>query len=100
MSGGDWKSMFKAIQEGDIELVKMYLSMGVDPNYQHPEFMAAPLVESIRYRHLDITTLLLENGSDPHIKEVMGGDTPMSVAERLKDQKFLDLLNQYMSIPD
>jgi len=43
MSGGDWKAMFKAVQENDLELVRFYLRSGVDPNYQHPEFMALPL---------------------------------------------------------
>lgn len=93
MSGGDWKSMFKAIQEGDFELTSMYLNMGIDPNYQHPEFMASPLVESIRYNHLNIAKLLLENGSNPLIKEVMGGDTPLSVAKKLNNQSAVDLLN-------
>ena len=46
MSGGDWKAMFKAVQDGDYELVSYYLRMGIDPNYQHPEFMAAALVSS------------------------------------------------------
>jgi len=73
MSGGNWKQLFKATTEGDIELVRIYLRMGIDPNYQHPEFMEAPLVESIRCNHLDITELLLKNGADPNIKEVMGG---------------------------
>ncbi len=96
MSGGDWKSMFKAIQDGDFELVKMYLGMGIDPNYQHPEFMASPLVESIRFNHLEITKLIIDNGGNPLIKEVMGGDTPILVAERSKNSKALDLLNAYI----
>ncbi|MFK8038540.1 MAG: ankyrin repeat domain-containing protein [Crocinitomicaceae bacterium] len=95
MSGGDWKSMFKAIQEGDLELVKMYLNMGIDPNYQHPEFMASPLVESIRFNQLEIAKLILESGGNPLIKEVMGGDTPILVAERLKNTKAINLLNLY-----
>lgn len=36
--------------------------MGIDPNYQHPAFMAAPLVESIRFNRLTMAKLLLENG--------------------------------------
>ncbi|GAA3624433.1 ankyrin repeat domain-containing protein [Flavivirga jejuensis] len=99
MSGGDWKSMFKAVQEGDFELVKFYLRIGIDPNYQHPEFMALPLVESIRYNHLKITKLLLENGGNPSIKEVMEGETPMLVAKKLNNQKAIDLLNFYINKP-
>ncbi|GAA4276348.1 ankyrin repeat domain-containing protein [Aquimarina mytili] len=97
MSGGDWKSMFKAVQEGDFELVKFYLDKGIDPNYQHPEFMALPLVESIRYNHLKITKLLLENGGNPSIKEVMEGETSISMAKQLNNQKAIDLLNSYLN---
>ncbi len=96
MSGGDWKAMFKAIQDGDFELVSFYLQTGIDPNYQHPEYMASPLVESIRFDHLEITKLLLENGASPLIKEVMGGDTPLLVAKNRNNQKVIDLLNNYI----
>ena len=96
MSGGDWKGMFKAVQDGDLELVRFYLKMGIDPNYQHPEFMAAALVESIRFNQVDITKALLEKGADPMIKEILGGDTPLSVAKEKKNQKAIDLLNLFI----
>ena len=96
MSGGNWKDMFKAIQEGDIALVDYYLKIGVDPNYQHPEFMASTLVESIRFNQLEIAKLILENGGDPKIKEVWDGETPLSVAKDKNNQKAIDLLNSYM----
>ena len=96
MSGGDWKAMFKAVQDGDYELVSYYLRMGIDPNYQHPEFMAAALVESIRFNHLETTKLLLENGSNPEIVEVLEGETPMSVAMMKKNHQAIELLNEYI----
>jgi len=96
MSGGNWKQLFKATTEGDLELVRIYLRMGIDPNYQHPEFMEAPLVESIRCNHLDIAKLLLENGAEPDIKEVMGGATPLSVAKRDNNTLAINILNEYL----
>ena len=54
MAGGNWKDMFKAVQEGDIALVDYYLKIGVDPNYQHPEFLASAFVERIRFNQLAI----------------------------------------------
>ena len=96
MSGGDWKAMFHAIQEGDIDLVEYYLKMGIDPNYQHPEFMASPLVESIRFGHLAISKLLLAKGADPHAKEVMGGDTALSVAESKKNVAAIALIKAHL----
>ncbi len=95
MSGGSWKEMFRGIETGDLDLVEYYLKLGVDPNYQHPEFLAAPLIESIRYNHLDITKLLLDNGANPNIKEVWGGETPLSVAKVNKNQAAIELLGQY-----
>lgn len=91
MSGGDWKAMFKAVQENDVELVRFYLKSGIDPNYQHPEFMALPLAESIRYNNIEITELLLANGANPLIVEIETGFTSFEIAKRSKDEKVLDL---------
>lgn len=96
MSGGDWKAMFKAIQENDINLVDYYLKMGINPDYQHPEFMAAPLVESIRFNNLEITKLLLDKGADPTVKEFIGGDTPLSIAELKRNPEAIALIKQYL----
>lgn len=95
MSGGDWKAMFKGIQENDFELVKYYLKMGIDPNYQHPEFMALPLAESIRYGNLEITELLLEQGAKPTIIEMESGITTLQIAQRMSNEKVVALLNRY-----
>ena len=34
--GGDWKDMFQGVKNNDLELVKYYIKIGVDLNYQHP----------------------------------------------------------------
>ena len=95
MSAGNWKDMFRGVQTGDIALVAYYLSIGVDPNHQHPEFLAAPLVESIRFKNLDIAKLLLENGADPHIIEIWGKETPLSVAQATNNKEAIQLLEKY-----
>lgn len=33
MSAGDWKDLYKAASEGDLDLVKYHISSGIDPNY-------------------------------------------------------------------
>jgi len=98
MSGGDWKAMFKGIQEDDFELVKYYLKMGIDPNYQHPEFMALPLAESIRFNNLEITELLLLNGAKPLIREMESGITSLEFASRMEKKKAIDLLNKFIEL--
>jgi len=94
MSGGDWKAMFGAIQDNDLELVKFYLKAGIDPNYQHPEFMALPIAESIRYKRIAITKLLLTHGADPSIKEMESGKTALELATDLNDQQAINLFSQ------
>ena len=96
MSGGDWKAMFKGIQDNDLELVKFYLNSGIDPNYQHPECMALPLAESIRYNHLEIAELLLKNGAKPLLKEMETGITPLEVSKKIKNQKGIDLIERFI----
>ncbi len=96
MSAGNWKDMFQGIQKGDIDLVDYYLQTGVDPNHQHPEFMALPLVESIRFNHLDIAKLLLEKGADPQLKEDWEKVNAISVALATDNKEAILLLRQHM----
>jgi len=44
----------------------------------------------------DITKLLLDNGADPYIKEVMGGATPMSIAKVKNNPSAIKLLEEYL----
>lgn len=94
--GGNWKEMFKAIQDGDVELVKYHLQAGVDPNFQHPEYMAYLLVESIRFNRLMICELLLENNCDPNTKEDLGVETALSLAKAKNNLEALALLKKYL----
>jgi len=96
MSGGDWKEMFRAVQTGDFALTEYYLRAGIDPNYQHPEYQASFLVESIRFDELEIAKLLIEKGADPNVKEVSGGASPMSVAQMYQNKAAIDLLSKYI----
>lgn len=96
MSGGNWKDMLLASQTGDLELVKYYFKTGIDINYQHPEAMTTPLIESLRFGHLDIAEFLLENNADVFAKEGFSGDTALSVATEKQNQKAINLLQSYL----
>jgi ankyrin repeat protein len=89
--GGDWKDFFRAIQLNDIELVKYHIRTGINPDYQHPEYMTAPLMECIRFGHLDIAEYLLENGTDANALE------HNSIAKMLDNQDAIKLLERYVS---
>ena len=95
MAAGDWKDMLKGAQEGDLELVIYHIKMGVDPNYQHPEFLTTPLIESAQFGHLEITQYLLDNGADPNIKAGFSGDTALSVAKQFKQKAIVKLLKKH-----
>ncbi len=97
MSGGDWKAMFQAIETGDLELVRYYLRSGVDPNYQHPEYMALPLSESIRKSYDDISELLLRFGADPQIRELESGLTSYALAAQKENFKILQIMKRSLS---
>lgn len=97
MAAGDWKELFAAAQKGDLELVKYHIKMGVNPNYQHPEFMCTPLIESIQHEQFEVAKFLLENGADPSIKEDFGTHTPLSMAKFTKNQKLITLVKTYLA---
>ena len=97
MAAGDWKELFAAAQKGDLELVKYHIKTGVNPNYQHPEFMCTPLIESIQYQQFEVTKYLLENGADPSIKEDFGPHTPLSMAKFKNNQKFITLVEAHLA---
>ncbi len=97
MAAGDWKELFAASQKGDLELVKYHIKMGVDPNYQHPEFMCTPLIESIQHQQFEVAKYLLENGADASIKEDFGTHTPLSMAKFTKNKKLITLVKTHLA---
>ena len=99
MAAGDWKEMLDAVQKGNLELVKHHIKAGVNPNYQHPELLTTPLIQSIELEHIDIATFLLENGADPTIKAGFSTDSPLSIAKTLKNKALIQLLRQYIKKP-
>jgi len=96
MAAGDWKELYLSAQEGNLELVEYHIKMGVDPNYQHPEFMTTPLIASIEQQHFEIAKYLLENGADSTIKEYFGNHTPLSMAKFTKNQKLINLVQAHL----
>ena len=96
MAAGDWKDLLKAIQEDNLELVKYHIDMGVDINYQHPEFLVTPLIEAAELGKVDIVEYLLEKGADPNIKAGFSADTALSVAKAKKHTSIIAILKKYL----
>lgn len=82
MSGGNWKELFLAACDGDLELVGYHVKCGVDVNYAHPEFLATPLVACILAGREEVAQLLLDSGANPHLHSEFDGLTPLQAARR------------------
>ena len=95
--GGDWKEMFRGVEINDFNLVRYYIAMGIDVNYQHPEFLTSALIESINCNHLEMMAFLLENGAVPDLKEVWSNKNPMEIAKELKNKEAVNMLNKYLN---
>ncbi len=86
MSAGDWKEMYRAAQEGDLELLQHHIRSGVNPNYQHPEILSTPLVCAILHENTKIALFLLENGADPKLESYFDNLTPLAAAKKMKNK--------------
>ena len=91
MSGGDWKEMLVAVQAGNIDLVKYYISEGIDVNYEHPELMTTALIESVQFDQLEIARLLLKQGADPKQNAWLSKDNPLTIAKQQQKEAFIQL---------
>jgi NADPH:quinone reductase-like Zn-dependent oxidoreductase len=92
MSHGDWKAMFHGIQQKDLELVRYYLQLGIDVNYQHPEYMTSPLIESIRVGEAAMVQLLLDNGASAQTVEMDTQKSPLAVAKATGNQEIFAII--------
>lgn len=96
MSGGDWKDLFIACRDGDIETVKYHVMNNIDINYQHPEILTTPLLEAIRNQHVEIIHYLLEQGADPKIREGFGTTDAIKQAKKIKNKEIIRLVKSYL----
>ena len=87
MSGGNWKEMFNAACDGDLELVRYHVKAGVDIDYPHPEFLSTPLVASILAGREEVALYLLDQGANPHLLSEFDGVTPLKAALKARMPK-------------
>ena len=83
MSAGDWKDMFLAACDGDVELVRYHLDQGVDVDFVHAEFQSTVLVAAILARQGEVADLLLDRGADPTARSPLEGQTPLEAAREV-----------------
>lgn len=81
-SGGNWKEMYLAACEGDIELVRYHVRHGVDVNYAHPEFLSTPLVACILAKREAVAEFLIDSGANIHLPSEFDGVNPVQAARQ------------------
>lgn len=99
MAAGDWKDLLDAAQRGDLDLVRYHINQGVNPNYQHPELLTTPLIESVEFEQIEVAKFLLENGADASIPAGFSTETALKVAKRKQHKDLIKLLKQYQKKP-
>lgn len=95
MAAGDWKDLLQAARDGKPGLVRYHLDNGVDPNYQHPEFLTTPLIESIEHHQHEVTAYLLANGANPKLNSGFSSDSPIAIARKVNNRVAVRLLRPY-----
>lgn len=80
MDGGNWKELFAAACEGDLDLVKYHVRRGVDIDYAHPEFLSTPLVACTLAGQEAVALYLLDAGANPRLHSEFDAMTPLQAA--------------------
>uniref|UniRef100_A0ABD2WU43 Uncharacterized protein n=1 Tax=Trichogramma kaykai TaxID=54128 RepID=A0ABD2WU43_9HYME len=67
---------------GDVEVVKRFVSQGVDVNVD--SYTCSPLHIACKYRRVDVVKVLLENGAEPNRLDKEDKSTPLHALARLR----------------
>lgn len=92
--------MYKASQDGDLELAKFHLREGVDPNHQHPEILSLPIVAAIQAGHSKVVKALLESGAKTRLISVFDNMTALQAAAKSHDPEIRILFKDELSRND
>mmetsp|Transcript_15633 Transcript_15633/g.43117 ORF Transcript_15633/g.43117 Transcript_15633/m.43117 type:complete len:311 (+) Transcript_15633:79-1011(+) len=97
MSHGNWKDLVAASKVGDVDKMRYYLQHeSIDPTFQHPEYMTAPIFEAIRHSQGVAVRLLIDHDKENlSIVEAYSGMTPLESAMDEKKHDMVDILLSY-----
>jgi ankyrin repeat protein len=96
-AGDRHRALALAAQLGHIEIVKLLLDAGEDPNRFNPEGYhahATPLHQSIANGHFDVAKLLIERGARLDIKDNIFKGTPLGWAEYCDQPAIAEFIKQ------
>ncbi len=78
--GGDWKAMYKAAVEGDLEQLEYWLGFDIDLDYQHNEVGTTLLIAAAAAGHRPICERLLAAGATLDVRSEWDGWTAAQAA--------------------
>ena len=68
--------LHRAAKRGHVDIVKLLLEHGANPNIQENKYGYTPLHVAVKNCHVDVVRVLLEHGADPTIRD-NEGRTPL-----------------------
>ncbi len=89
------RALTLAAQHGHVEIVRLLLDAGEDPNRYNPEGNhghSTPLHQAVFYGHEDVVRLLVERGARLDIKDTIYEGTPLGWAEYCREAGIADYL--------
>ena len=89
------RALALAAQHGHVEIVRLLLDAGENPNRYNPEGNhghSTPLHQAVFYGHEDVVRLLVERGARLDIKDTIYEGTPLGWAEYCRETGIADYL--------
>ncbi|KAI1169666.1 ankyrin repeat-containing domain protein [Nemania sp. FL0916] len=93
--GPDHHALNEAVRQHDLEIVRLLLVFGADPNMASQQQSISPLVAAVEEKFLDAASILLKYGADPNLTPAPDHNSPLALAAIKEDTQFICLFLMY-----